>query len=130
MMLIGILSGVVHGVCLLFMFIVFGSTIDEFAVFAAGGFCDVNLNITVNCTDRSEARDDLIDYVNHPIIFYYCLIGVISLLSGWLQVMMFQLAAERQVTKIRTLFFRAILKQEISWFDLNPTGEINSRLNE
>lgn len=134
MMLVGILSGVIHGVCLLFMFIVFGSTIDEFAEFAfgdtSGVFCDVNLNITVNCTDRSEARDDLIDYVNHPIIFYYCLIGVVSFLSSWLQVTLFQLPAERQVTKIRTLFFRAILKQEISWFDLNPTGEINSRLNE
>ena len=134
MMLVGILSGAVHGVCLLFLFVVFGITIDEFVVFAAGGpfgvFCDINLNTTVNCTDRSEARDDLIDYVNHPVIFYYCLIGVISLVAGWLQVTLFQLAAERQVTKIRTLFFRAILKQEISWFDLNPTGEINSRLNE
>ena len=130
MMLVGVLSGVVHGVCLLFMFVVFGMTIDEFVVFTSGVFCDVNLNITVNCTDRSEARDDLIDYVNHPIIFYYCLIGVVSFLAGWLQVTFFQLAAERQVTKIRTLFFRAILKQEISWFDLNPTGEINSRLNE
>ena len=129
-MLIGVISGIIHGVCLLFLFIVFGSSIDEFVIFTASVFCDVNANITANCTDRSEARDELIGQVNHPIIFYYCLIGVVSLLSGWLQVTMFQLSAERQVTKIRTLFFRAILKQEISWFDLNPTGEINSRLNE
>lgn len=130
MMLVGILSGAGHGVCFLFLFIVFGSSIDEFVAYVASVFCDESLNITVNCTDRSTARDELIDYVNHPIIFYYCLIGAISLTCGWLQVTMFQLAAQRQIKRIRVLFFRAILKQEISWFDLNPTGEINSRLNE
>jgi len=133
MMLVGILSGATHGVCFIFLFIVFGSTIDEFSQFAAyestDAFCGDNNNST-DCIDRDTERDELIDTVNHPIIFYYCLIGIISLICGWLQVTMFQLAAERQITKIRTLFFRAILKQEISWFDLNPTGEINSRLNE
>ena len=130
MMLIGMVSGVAHGVCILFLFIVFGSTIDEFVKYIVAESCVTGFNVTINCTDRDTARDELIDYVNHPIIFYYCLIGVISLACGWLQFTMFQLSAERQIKKIRTLFFRAILKQEISWFDLNPTGEINSRLNE
>ena len=130
MMLTGMVAGTIHGMCLLLLFIVFGSTLDEFVEYVAAEFCDNNLNITTNCTDRDAARDHLIDYINHPIIFYYCLIGVISLTCGWLQVTMFQLAAERQIKKIRTLFFRAILKQEISWFDLNPSGELNSRLNE
>ena len=128
MMFIGAVGGATHGVCVLFMFIVFGTTIDEFALFA---YCDGNPNPNIyNCSNRSTEREDLIDYINHPIIFYFCLIGVISFCAGWLQVSMFQMAAERQITKIRTLFFRSILKQEISWFDLNPTGEINSRLNE
>ena len=130
MMFIGIISGIVHGVCLLFLFIVFGSTIDEFVEYIAGEYCDSSLNFTINCTDRDTARDELIDSVNHPIIFYYCLIGIISLTCGWLQFTMFQFAADRQIKRIRTLFFRAILKQEVAWFDLNPTGEINSRLNE
>ena len=130
-MLIGAASGLFHGVCYVFMLIVFGLSLEEFARFE---FCsdnqDTNLTSIIGCTDINMERDELIDRINHPIIFYYCLIGVISLASGWLQVTMFQLAAERQITKIRTLFFRAILKQEISWFDLNPTGEVNSRLNE
>ena len=130
MMLTGMVAGTIHCACLLLLFIVFGSTLDEFVEYLAADFCDDKLNTTTNCTDRDVARDHLIDYINHPIIFYYCLIGVISLISGWLQVTMFQLAAERQIKKIRTLFFRAILKQEISWFDLNPSGELNSRLNE
>lgn len=127
MMLVGAIAGAAHGACLLLMFIVFGETIDEFSVFA---FCDSNTDPNINCTDRGTLRDELIDNINHPIILYYCLIGIASLVTGWLQVTMLQLAAERQITKIRTLFFRAILKQEISWFDLNPTGQINSRLNE
>ena len=130
MMLTGMVAGTIHGMCLLLLFIVFGSVLDKFVEYVAAEFCDNNLNITTNCTDQDAARDHLIDYINHPIIFYYCLIGVISLTCGWLQVTMFQLAAERQIKKIRTLFFRAILKQEISWFDLNPSDELNSRLNE
>lgn len=130
MMLVGILSGITHGVCLVFMFIVFGSTIDKFVAYLDTTFCNENLNLTVNCTNQDAAQNELINYINYPIIFYYCLIGAISLLTGWLQVTMFQLAAERQIKQIRTQYFHAILKQEIPWFDLNPPGEINSRLNE
>ena len=130
MIFTGMAAGTIHGVCLLFLFIVFGSTLDEFVDYVSADFCDSSAGITANCTNQEDARDELIDHINHPIIFYYCLIGVISLTCGWLQVTMFQLSAERQIKKIRTLFFRAILKQEISWFDLNPTGELNSRLNE
>ena len=44
--------------------------------------------------------------------------------------MLYQLAAERQVYKIRLLFYQAILRQNIGWFDSNPSGELSSRLTE
>ena len=40
------------------------------------------------------------------------------------------LQAVRQVKKIRILFFKSILRQDVSFFDLNSTGELNTRLAE
>ena len=60
MMLTEMVAGTIHGTCLLLLFIVFGSTLDEF-VYVAEDFCDNNLNITTNCTNRDAARDHLID---------------------------------------------------------------------
>uniref|UniRef100_A0A1X7TB27 ABC transmembrane type-1 domain-containing protein n=1 Tax=Amphimedon queenslandica TaxID=400682 RepID=A0A1X7TB27_AMPQE len=41
-----------------------------------------------------------------------------------------QLACERQVYKIRLAYYRAVLHQDIGWFDLNASGELTSRLND
>jgi len=37
-------------------------------------------------------------------------------------------SAERQVQRIRFALFRNILRQEIGWFDIHNTGELNNRL--
>ena len=128
MMLIGIMAAAAHGMCLPFLFVVYGTTLDEFAQYSITVFCEGN--VTDNCTNRSAARDNLIDNISHPIILYYCIIGLVTVLSGWAQVITFQVSSGRQVKKIRTALFYSIMKQEIPWFDHNATGEINSRLNE
>lgn len=38
--------------------------------------------------------------------------------------------AERQVRVIRKSLFRAILRQEIGWFDVYKSGELTNRLTE
>ena len=128
MMLIGIVSAAIHGMCLPFLLVVYGTTLDEFAQYSITVFCEGNN--TDNCTTRSAARDNLIDNINHPTILYYSVIALVTILSAWIQVVTFRLAAERQIKKIRIAFFSSIMKQEIAWFDCNLTGEINSRLNE
>ena len=42
----------------------------------------------------------------------------------------YQTACERQLYKIRLNYYRAILRQDIGWFDGNPSGELASRLSE
>ena len=62
----------------------------------------------------------------------YIIIGIavaILFLSG-LQSLFFQAVAERQVYLIRWNFYHAILRQDIGWFDKNPSGELSSRLSE
>jgi ATP-binding cassette, subfamily B (MDR/TAP), member 1 len=38
------------------------------------------------------------------------------------------ISAERQVRRMRFALFRNILRQEIGWFDVHSTGELNHRL--
>ncbi len=57
-------------------------------------------------------------------------LGCVVLVVGYCQVTFWSLAAYRQGQRIRTLLFRCILKQEIGWFDLHESGELNNRLAE
>ena len=82
----------------------------------------------VECTSKSDLLEEL-DKPDGPILFF-CWLGLTVLVTGWLHVSLFQVACERQVNVIRKRFFRAILSQDISWFDANGTGELNSRMNE
>lgn len=61
---------------------------------------------------------------------YYSMMGAGVLIAAYLQVSFWTLAAGRQVRRIRTLFFHRIMQQDIGWFDVNETGELNTRLTE
>lgn len=72
---------------------------------------------------------DFISTINIQVyIFVGIAVGVFLFATG--EISFFQLACERQVHKIRVLYYRAILRQEIGWFDANPSGELSSRLSE
>ena len=77
------------------------------------------------CLDAGAFTDDI-------EIQCYIFVGIavaIFLLSS-IQSLLFQLVAERQLHRIRREFYRAILRQDIGWFDANPSGELSSRLSE
>lgn len=78
-----------------------------------------------SCLDESAFLDE----INMQVLIF-CMIGLGVLISSYFQISFYLLASERQVRKIRLLFYRAILKQEIGWFDANPSGELSSRLTE
>ena len=77
------------------------------------------------CLDNSL----FIDEVNNQI---YIFLGVAfgALLVAIAEVWFFQTAAERQVHRIRLCYYKSILRQDIAWFDTNPTGEVASRLSK
>ncbi|XP_067366386.1 ATP-binding cassette, sub-family B (MDR/TAP), member 4 isoform X4 [Channa argus] len=61
---------------------------------------------------------------------YYSIMGGVVLVAAYLQVSLWTIAAGRQVKRIRKLFFHRIMQQDIGWFDVNETGELNTRLIE
>lgn len=109
-------------------------------------------NITVDCgtvfnfSDVSIALDDIIpsiygkgrvcldddafvEFIERQCYIFIGIAVSIFIISG-LQSLLFELVAARQIRLIRQNFYRAILRQNIGWFDANPSGELSSRLSE
>lgn len=69
-----------------------------------------------------------------PLFFrfsiYYSILGFAVLVVAYLQMSLWTLTAARQAKRIRELFFHSIMQQDISWYDVTETGELNTRLTE
>uniref|UniRef100_H2YJX4 Bile salt export pump n=1 Tax=Ciona savignyi TaxID=51511 RepID=H2YJX4_CIOSA len=117
--LLGTIAATIHGVAMPVMFIFFGELTTTFVDFGKYGPC--NFNYTV-----SPALDLNASISRYAI--YFSAIAVVVWVSGWWQITFWMLQAVRQVRKIRILFFKSILRQDISFFDLNSAGELNTRL--
>ena len=145
LMIIGSIMAVAHGVALPLSMVYFGGIINAFTFqlttkLVADNFTDGVVNCSSptfnslleliygtssNCLDNGA----FIDSVNEQI-YIYIGIALGTFLASYLQVFFFQLACERQVHKIRLAYYRALLRQNVGWFDANPQGEISSRLTE
>jgi len=62
-------------------------------------------------------------------IYMFILSAVLWILS-WIFVTCLNLAAARQVFRIRGEFLRAVLRQDIAWYDTNTSTDFASRLTE
>ena len=71
-------------------------------------------------------------FLQETNILVYILIGiaVIVLIASFTQTVLFQITGERQVQKIRLNYYRALLRQDMGWFDANSSGALASRLTE
>src|SRR5262245_4789291 len=58
------------------------------------------------------------------LVVVFAIQAVFTMLRSWL----FTVAGERIVTQLRTDLFRAILDQDIAFFDAARTGELTNRL--
>ena len=62
--------------------------------------------------------------------YYYITIAVGVLLTSFISNSLLNLSAYRQTRRIRRAFFRNILRQEIGWFDVTESAQLNTRLSE
>ena len=156
LMAIGLLAAVLHGAVLPASMFVFGEMINlyvyqnltaeiwsslnnnTFLPNSQDPNCDLIMNLT-SSMNRPPAFTNL-DYKCRTesqffeVLLYYVYgfvgLGVGSFLLGFIQVSTFSLAAKLQVHRIRKILYKAILRQNIAWFDENKAGELNSRLVE
>ena len=63
-------------------------------------------------------------------VYLMLMLAAYSFIMGFVQMWLVERASEHQTHVIRLLYYRAILRQDITWFDLNTSGELNSRMSE
>ncbi|CAL8095664.1 unnamed protein product [Calicophoron daubneyi] len=61
---------------------------------------------------------------------WFALLGIGLFISGFLQSLFFQISSRRQVRRIRSLYFKAIMRQDVSWFDTQSSGSLISKLSQ
>ncbi|KAF3839767.1 hypothetical protein F7725_018484 [Dissostichus mawsoni] len=110
LILTGTLCAMVHGVILPLMCIVFGDMTDSFI--------------------NDSAMSQYISSIPSDFAISYSILGFVVLLVAYGQVAFWTLAAGRQATRIRKLFFHHIMQQDIGWYDVTETGELNTRLTD
>lgn len=104
---LGTLGGIVTGVSIPFFNILFGTMINA-------------LN-----TDPLSFASRI-----SAIALAFVYVSIINIASGTLQVSCWTIVGERQSYRIRHRYTKAILSQEIGWFDTCGVNELSSRVNE
>ncbi|XP_052792991.1 ATP-dependent translocase ABCB1-like isoform X1 [Mya arenaria] len=89
---------------------------------------------TANCSSvvdldatNNDLQTKLLDTMQEYAI-YFIIIGCSVIVLGYGQVMFWMIASEKQTHLIRERFYRNIMRQNIGWFDLHESGELNSRI--
>ena len=95
----------------------------------------VELSITDvlrNCLFAHARCLDDEDFTSEISLFIYGLlaVSVAATLLGSLQVLFFQTVCERQVQKMKLHYYRALLRQELGWFDRHQAGDLCSKFSE
>ncbi|KAK0147853.1 Multidrug resistance protein 1 [Merluccius polli] len=116
LLVLGTLMSIVNGIVLPLMFVVFGDMTDSFVASEV-----INITLPSNISLGEQMNGYAINY---------SIMGAIVLVAAYMQVAFWTLAAGRQAKHLRKLFFHHIMRQDISWFDVNETGELNTRLTD
>ncbi|XP_066441351.1 ATP-dependent translocase ABCB1 [Eleutherodactylus coqui] len=130
LMFFGTIAAMIHGAGLPLMMIVFGDMTDTFVSYNPG-----DDKIYANMSNETIAEAMLnaslaFQQKMEEYSYIYSGLGFAVLIAGYIQISFWTLAAGRQIKKIRKNFFHAVLRQEISWFDVNDAGELNTRLTD
>ncbi|KAJ0110909.1 hypothetical protein Patl1_00783 [Pistacia atlantica] len=109
LMSIGSIGAIGNGVCMPIMAILFGDLTDSFG--------------------QNQNNGDVVDAVSKVSLkFVYLAIG--AGIAAFMQVACWMVTGERQAARIRSLYLKTILRQDISFFDKETnTGEVVSRMS-
>ena len=116
--LLGSLCAIAAGTAIPLMTVIFSNIINARGLYAA---------TLAYGTVTPELTDDVRQTV-YTNIYYFIAIGGAIFIVGFLQMFCWLYTGERQTSRIRILFFRKILQQQVEFFDRVPTGDVTTRL--
>jgi len=109
MIFLGIIGGLGHGLIQPIFILTFGDLIDTFSP-------------TTNPADLFNTLNGF--------ILNLVYLGIAALVCAYFRTAMFVLVGQSQANKIRKEYVRAILRQEIGWYDGKLSGELTTRLSK
>ncbi|KAJ3692337.1 hypothetical protein LUZ60_012687 [Juncus effusus] len=108
LMLIGFLGALANGLAMPLMTFVFGELINAFGI-----------------ADRNNVVHDV-----SKVSIKFVYLGVASAVASFLQVSCWMVTGERQAARIRGLYLKTILRQDVGFFDTETTtGEVIGRMS-
>ncbi|WCJ22612.1 ABC transporter B family member 11 [Euphorbia peplus] len=109
LMVIGTVGAVINGTCLPLMTVFLGDTVDAFG--------------------EKQNNSDTVHVISQiSLKFVYLAIG--SAVASFLQISCWMVTGERQAARIRGLYLKTILRQDIAFFDIETnTGEVIGRMS-
>ncbi|XP_029081041.1 bile salt export pump isoform X5 [Monodon monoceros] len=144
LMSVGSLCAFLHGVAYPGVLLIFGTMTDVSIEYdmelqelkIPGKACVNNTIVWTNSSlyqnVTNGTRCGFLDIESEMVKFasYYAGIAVAVLVTGYIQICFWVIAAARQIQKLRKLYFRRIMRMEIGWFDCNSVGELNTRFSD
>lgn len=100
-MTLGTLGGIITGISLPFFNVLFGKMLDAL----------------------NSGRSSFTAQINQICLAFVGVAGA-NLISGYCQVALWSATGERQTQKLREAYVRAILSQEVGWFDTAGANEL------
>ncbi|KAJ3337521.1 ATP-binding cassette, sub-B (MDR TAP), member 4 [Gonapodya sp. JEL0774] len=119
LMFLGTAGAMARGVTQPLISVVMNGLINGFTVIA---IADPNDPVSYEAA-RASFWDSVMNAFKWLILF-----AAVAFIAGAIQSIGYSLSSERQLKKIREQYFKAILRQNIAWFDENMTGDLTSRL--
>ncbi|GKV23316.1 hypothetical protein SLEP1_g33060 [Rubroshorea leprosula] len=109
LMLVGTIGAIANGLCMPLMTIVFGEIVDAFG--------------------QSQKDQEIVRVVS-KVCLKYIYLGIGSAAAAFLQVTCWIVTGERQAARIRGLYLKTILRQDVAFFDVETnTGEVVGRMS-
>lgn len=81
----------------------------------------------------------LLDDINTPgdflhavtnVAYTFLVLGAIAFVVSFGEVTLMNISATRQIRRVRNVYFKALLRQDVGWYDLTTAGDLASRLAE
>ncbi|KAG8435252.1 hypothetical protein GDO86_013268 [Hymenochirus boettgeri] len=130
LMIVGLICALASGTGLPIMIIIFGEMTDAFVASGAQSTNQTSANISLSPSSCARIGTIDIEAEMTRYSYYYVGIGCAVFVLSVLQVWTYLLAANRQTHRIREKYFKAVLHQDMSWFDTIQIGTLNTRLTE
>ncbi|TKR93550.1 hypothetical protein L596_007979 [Steinernema carpocapsae] len=125
---LGTLFSVIHGAGFPLLSMVLGGMTTVFLRAQNSEFV-LGFNVSTDPSIQPISKGEFNDSVQ-LFCFYYLFLGILMFASSYIQIACWESVAERLVHKIRKTYLKAILRQQISWFDLQQTGNLTSKLTD